>query len=42
MALQVNTPTQAETLLDTPERAAASIGFHVNTLTLIEQAVSRH
>ena len=30
MALQVNTPTQAETLLHTLERAAASISLHVN------------
>ena len=31
IALLVNTPVQAETLLHSMERAAAGIGFHVNT-----------
>ena len=30
IALLANTPTQAETLLHSPERTAAGIGFHVN------------
>ena len=43
-ALLANTPAQAETLLHSLERAAASIGFHVNanTCALIKEVTSPH